>query len=151
MSVARHHAEWLSMVPNTGPFISMPVLLDIFPAGLSAHDPDHYRQLRRAYSEWEDNNEEPSPSPDVHLSWIKYVLTQTLEIDRDLLVEGQAIPPTLQHELPEHSDLLKPDIVLNDPTSGKARLLVRHYPVKQSLSSYLQGSRWKASPETRMT
>ena len=33
-SVARHHAEWLSLVEVSGPFLSMPVLLEVFPDGL---------------------------------------------------------------------------------------------------------------------
>ena len=34
MSIARHHAEWLSLVPVSGPFLSLPVLLEAFPYGL---------------------------------------------------------------------------------------------------------------------
>ena len=45
MSIARHHAEWLSLIEISGPFLSMPVLLDIFPQGLDAHDPDLSRVL----------------------------------------------------------------------------------------------------------
>ena len=41
MSIARHHAEWLSLVEVSGPFLSMPVLMRVFPQGLEAHDPDH--------------------------------------------------------------------------------------------------------------
>jgi hypothetical protein len=36
MSIARHHAEWLSLVEVSGPFLSMPVLLRVFPQGLDA-------------------------------------------------------------------------------------------------------------------
>src|SRR5262249_35896469 len=36
MSIARHHAEWLSLVEVSGPFLSMPVLLEAFPTGLEA-------------------------------------------------------------------------------------------------------------------
>ena len=39
MSIARHHAEWLPLVEVSGPFLSMPVLLEAFPQGLEAHDP----------------------------------------------------------------------------------------------------------------
>ncbi len=28
MSIAKHHAEWLSLMEISGPFLSMPVLLD---------------------------------------------------------------------------------------------------------------------------
>ena len=31
MNIARHHAEWLSLVETSGPFLSVPVLLRVFP------------------------------------------------------------------------------------------------------------------------
>ena len=34
MSVSRHHADWLSLVESSGPFLSLPVLLRAFPQGL---------------------------------------------------------------------------------------------------------------------
>ena len=46
MSTARHHAEWLSLVEASGPFLSMPVLLKAFPQGLVAHDSAVMRQVR---------------------------------------------------------------------------------------------------------
>ena len=46
MSITRHHNEWLSLVPNSGPFLSLPVLAQAFPQGLDAHDADHARRLR---------------------------------------------------------------------------------------------------------
>ena len=36
MSITRHHNEWLSLVPNSGPFLSLPVLANAFPQGLDA-------------------------------------------------------------------------------------------------------------------
>ena len=51
MNIARHHAEWLSLIEVSGPFLSMPVLLRIFPQGLDAHDPERSRLLRMAYDE----------------------------------------------------------------------------------------------------
>jgi hypothetical protein len=151
MSIARHHAEWLSLVPVSGPFLSLPVLMEAFPQGLDAHDAEHARLLRLAYEEWDDSFQKKSADPSVHEAWIKFVLTKTLEFDESLLAEGQAIPQTLQVEVPEHGELLKPNIVLNDPATKKARMLVRTYPRTQDLTSYVAGSRWKASPETRMT
>jgi hypothetical protein len=52
MSIARHHAEWLSLVPVSGPFLSLPVLMESFNAGLEPHDPDHSRLLRQEYGNW---------------------------------------------------------------------------------------------------
>lgn len=151
MSIARHHAEWLSLVPVSGPFLSLPVLMEAFPQGLDAHDPEHARLLRLAHEEWDDSFSRGRPDPAVHDAWIKFVLTKTLEFDESLLAEGQAIPQTLQVEVPEHGELLKPSIVLNDTATKKARMLVQTYPRPQDLSSYVAGSRWKASPDTRMT
>ena len=151
MSIARHHAEWLSLVPVSGPFLSLPVLMEAFPQGLDAHDAEHARLLRLAYEEWDDSFQKKNADPSVHEAWIKFVLTKTLEFDESLLAEGQAIPQTLQVEVPEHGELLKPNIVLNDPATKKARMLVQTYPRSQDLTSYVAGSRWKASPDTRMT
>ena len=49
MSTARHQAEWLSLVEASGSFLSLPVLLKAFPAGVDAHDPEHLKRLRSAY------------------------------------------------------------------------------------------------------
>ncbi len=40
MSTKRHHAEWLSLVEVSGPFLTMPVLEKVFPQNLDAHDPE---------------------------------------------------------------------------------------------------------------
>ena len=55
MSMNRNHNEWLSRVPNSRPFLSLPVLVRAFPQGLDAHAPDHVRQLRLAFDEWDEN------------------------------------------------------------------------------------------------
>ncbi len=45
MSIARHHTEWLSLLETSGPFLSMPVLLRVFPQGLDEDDLDHRREV----------------------------------------------------------------------------------------------------------
>ncbi len=80
MSIARHHAEWLSLLEISGPFLSMPVLMRAFPQGLDADDPAHAGELRAAYEEWADNQGGLSPDPAIHTAWIRYVLRQTLEL-----------------------------------------------------------------------
>ena len=49
MSTARHHSEWMNLVEVSGPFLSLPVLLRVFPQGLDAHDAEHARSLRLAF------------------------------------------------------------------------------------------------------
>lgn len=151
MSIARHHAEWLSLVPVSGPFLSLPVLMETFNTGLEPHDPEHVRLLRQEYANWQESFEKRKADPGPHHNWIKFVLTKTLELDDRLLIEGQAIPQTLHVEVPEHHELLRPSIVVNDPGTKKARLLVQIYPRSQELTSYVANSQWKASPDTRMT
>ncbi len=151
MSIARHHAEWLSLVPVSGPFLSLPVLMEAFNTGLEPHDPEHVRLLRQEYANWQESLEKRKADPAVHYHWIKFVLTKTLDLDEHVLVEGQAIPQALHVEVPEHHELLRPSIVVTDPSSTKARLLVQVYPRSQELTSYVANSAWKASPDTRMT
>jgi hypothetical protein len=47
-SVSRHHADWLSLVEVSGPFVSLPVLMRIFPQGLEPRDPAQADEKSRA-------------------------------------------------------------------------------------------------------
>ena len=149
MSITRHHNEWLSLVPNSGPFLSLPVLAQAFPQGLDAHDAEHARRLRLAFDEWDDNQLGQRPDPGIHRAWVKFVLAETLGYD-DLLAEGQEIPQTLKSDVAEYGETLRPDWIVNDPATKKARLLVQIYPRSQSLTKPVATSRWKTSPDTRM-
>ena len=151
MSIAHHHAEWLSLVPVSGPFLSLPVLMEAFNAGLEPHDPDDSRLLQQEYGNWQASFEKRKAGPAPHQQWVKFVLTKTLELDERVLAEGQAIPQTLQTEVPEHHELLRPSLVVIDPNTKQPRLLVKTYLRSQELTSYVVSSLWKASPDTRMT
>ena len=87
MSIARHHAEWLSLVPVSGPFLSLPVLMEAFNTGLEPHDPEQSRLLRQEYGNWLEACERRKADPAPHRSWIKFVFTKTLDLldDRVLL------------------------------------------------------------------
>ena len=150
MSIARHHAEWLSLLEISGPFLSMPVLMRAFPQGLDADDPAHAGELRAAYEEWADNQGGLSPDPAIHTAWIRYVLRQTLELPDELLAERQGIPEGLKATLPEHGETLRPDVMLVAPGTGQPRLLIQVYPAGQSLDKTLPDRPWKANPATRM-
>jgi hypothetical protein len=154
MSTARHHAEWLSLVEASGPFLSMPVLLQVFPNGLEAHDSDQMRMLRSAHEEWQDNQQGLRPEPAIHRAWVEFVLKETLGFLDEVLLTGQAIPAGLQVVMAEHQETLRPDWVVVNPSGtegvGKPRLLVQVLPAEQGLEKGLKGSRWAASPATRM-
>jgi hypothetical protein len=150
MSVARHHAEWLSLIEASGPFLSMQVLLDVFPQGLEAHDSERFRILRQAYEEWLDSQAQSSPDKAIHYTWVKWVLQEILEYPDENLLEEQKIPNSWQVNVKEYSETLRPDWVLFDDEASRPRLLVQMVPANQDLEKTLANSRWKASPATRM-
>ena len=148
MSVARHHAEWLSLVVTSGPFLSMPVLLRVFPQGLEQRDPAKASRLREAYEDWLERGEK---QPAIHHAWIRHVLTELLEYPSEFLVEGQAIPPGMEAVMANYGETLRPEFVLKHHDAGhKPLLLIEHYAPDQDLEKPVAGKVWKASPGTRM-
>lgn len=150
LSIESHHTEWLSLIEVSGPFLSIPVLKRAFPQGLEAHDPEHLKELRLAYAEWEEDKY----SPAVHRAWVEYVLRETLGFSDEVLREGQSLPPGLEVRVAQHDEVLRPEFALvtpkGVPNEGKARLLVQICAPGQELEEPLAGYRWKASPSTRM-
>ena len=152
MSIARHHNEWLSLIEISGPFLSLPVLMRTFPQGLEALDRDGLAELRLAYEEWLDDQNSLRPSPAIHSVWVRYVLEHVLGFEKSHLLEGPAIPATLQAFVAEQGETLRPDlaIVSNDPSAQKPRMLIQICPITQGLEKSMQNHRWKASPAMRM-
>jgi len=151
-----HHAEWLSLIEVSGPFLSVPVLDRVFPQGLDAHDPEHLRNLKIAYQQWDD---EAGPeavrfNAAMHRAWVEYIVTDTLGYPEDLIKKGQGLPARLEARVAEHGETLRPDYALVNPKGvegeGKPRLLIQILQPDQDLEKPLTGSRWKASPDTRM-
>ena len=137
-SIAKHHAEWLSLVETSGPFLSMPVLMRVFPQGLEPHEPDRSRALRLAHEEWEEKQHQAP----VHNAWIRHVLHDVLEYDESVLMTGQDIPQSLQISIPGHGDVIRPDVVLQNPSvkpdSLEIRMLVQAVPPEQNLDRPLK-------------
>lgn len=154
MSNKKHHAEWLSLLEISGPFVSLPVLEKVFPQGLDAHDPEHARRMRLAFDEWETNQTGPKPSPAIHNAWIQFVLKETLTLPDEVLAARQSIPQTLKATHAEAGETIRPDFLVRNPQgipdAGKPRLLIQVYPADQCLEKHVHGLRWKASPADRM-
>lgn len=138
-SIAQHHAEWLSLVEISGPFLSMPVLVRAFPNGLDVRDTAQAQELRAAYEEWLDNQQGLRAEAAIHRAWIEYVLADLLRFDATVLKPRDMLDPAEQNRwtvrIPEHATILQPDYVLYDPpgrqpqdtpqgTPPTARLLV---------------------------
>jgi hypothetical protein len=143
--ITRHHADWLSLVEVSGPFLSLPVLGRALPQGLDAVDPEVAATVRRAHTEWQDE-------PALQGQWVRWVLGELLGFGAGVLVEGPAVPATLAHAVPEHGETLRPDLAVLEPGRDRAaaRLLVAVWPVEQPLDERLAGARWAASPLDRM-
>lgn len=149
MSIARHHNEWLSLLEVSGPFLSMPVLLRVFPQGLDALDRDQSTELRLAYEEWVDNQNSLRPETAIHSIWVRYVLENVLGFERNQVQEGPAIAAHLKATIAEQGETLRPDLAISDDPA-RVDLLVNIYPFGQGLDKVLHDHRWKASPATRM-
>ena len=149
-NTTRHHADWLSLVEVSGPFVSLPVIQRVFPHGLDPRDPAQAKALRAAYEEWQDN----PTAPGKQHAWVMHVLTAVLGYPPGLLAEGQRIPAGTEANMPEMGETLRPDFALVGPsgsdTAGQAQLLIASYPNAQSLDKPVIGKHWKATPATRM-
>lgn len=149
-TVARHHADWLSLVEVSGPFVSLPVLLRVFPQGLDARDPAQAKALREAYEEWQDN----PAAPGKQRAWLLHVCTALLTYPLNQISEGQTLPVGLEARMPEMGETLRPDFALVGPagtdSAGQAQLLITGYPAEQALDKPVVGKHWKATPATRM-
>lgn len=149
-TVARQHADWLSLVEVSGPFVSLPVLLRAFPHGLDARDPVQAKALREAYEEWQDN----PTAPGKQRAWLLHVCTALLAYPLNQISEGQSLPAGLEARMPEMGETLRPDFALVGPagtdSAGQAQLLISGYPAEQALDKPVIGKHWKATPATRM-
>lgn len=149
-NTTRHHADWLSLVDVSGPFVSLPVIQRVFPQGLDPRDSAQAKALRASYDEWQDN----PTAPGKQHTWVMHVLTNLLGYPPGLLAEGQRIPAGTEANMPEMSETLRPDFALLAPgggdTTGTAQLLINSYPSTQSLDKPVIGKHWKATPATRM-
>jgi hypothetical protein len=152
MSIARHHNEWLSLIEVSGPFMSLPVLMRVFPQGLDALDREGMTELRLVYEEWLDDQNGLRPSPAIHSVWVRYVLEHVLGFEKTNLLEGPEIPTSLKAFIAEQGETLHPDLIISasDPSSTIPRVLIQIHPTTQGLEKTMQGRRWKASPAMRM-
>ena len=149
MSVARQHAEWLSLMDVSGPFLSVSVLREAFPNGLAAHDSALAAELRAAYDAWSDPEEAGYDDVEaVHRAFVDFVLQRVLgfretdwERDPERL-RRYAVQPAV------HPVELVPTAALMEGDDARMLLMVtdRDVPVDQPVP----GEAWTAAPRERM-
>ena len=103
-----------------------------------------------AYDEWADNQAGARPDPAIHPQWLRFVLGNVLEMPREVLAEGPALPAGLSAHIADENETLRPDIAILSPDERKPRLLIKLYPAGQDLDKAVAGQHWTASPATRM-
>ena len=90
------HAEWLSLIEISGPFLTVSMLDEAFPQGLEAVETPKRQKLRAAYEEWcEALDQEDKLLPELHREWVRLVLTEMLEYDQESLVHAGDWPDEL--------------------------------------------------------
>lgn len=147
MTVARHHADWLSLVDISGPFLSLQVLLRVFPQQLPQLDSGLAAQTRLAFTEWEDAEGDRA----IHTAWLQYVLGQVLKFPDEVLLSGQGMPAGLEFTVVEHGETLRPQWAIKRPEDERPAMLVVSYPHDQGLDKPTANAGWRtASPATRM-
>jgi len=156
MSVSKHHAEWLSLIEVSGPFLTLPVLERVFPQGLDPADSDHAAKLSLEREEWVEIHRAEGPDAvEAHRGWVRTVLEETLELGPKVLLSDDHVPKDIRAEVTEHREILHPDFVVVDPSDGPSRgkphLLGAVWPFGQDLEGGIEGSAWAASPAERMT
>jgi hypothetical protein len=150
------HAEWLSLIEISGPFLAEPVLQEAFRQGLEGLEPAKKTTVRQAYDEWRDalDHDDPDLSK-IHRAWIDLILGQILELDEngdaEILKPAEKLPENLRCDLPEHGISLRPDYAVMDGTSdNRPLILIVVYEPEISLSESFKGDGWPASPAERM-
>jgi hypothetical protein len=147
MATSKLHAEWLSLIEVSGPFLTLPVLTRAFPAGLEPTDRELVEELRVAYAEVTDD-------PALSGRWTAWVLERLLCLPEEVLRHGSAVPGRLTHRVSEYGVELRPSYAVVGPDGEKddptAKLMVMDWPWGTRLDQRPQGSSWAATPIDRM-
>ena len=98
-SITKTHSDWLSLIEISGPFVSIPILAEVFPQGVEDVAPEAARSLKADYEFWQENADDPA----VHSAWVRLVLESLLgyatvetEDVPSVLLSGQGIPAGLK-------------------------------------------------------
>jgi hypothetical protein len=135
-----HHAEWLSLVQTSGPFLTIPTLKRALPDGLD-EPPANLPELRLAYTEWQDN-------PELQRRWVRWVLDELLGLGHATSEATEADP---SHYVAEQGVAIRACYVVRDHTTETSFpvLLVHRVAQHQALNRPIPGERWAASPLDR--
>ena len=156
MSDLSQHAEWLSLIDVSGPFLAEPVLKQVFPQGLEQINPLNRKSVRQAYEEWREAIDLEDPQlPAFHKAWVDLVLKRVLELDEDdeedILKPQAKLSDALTHLIPEHGIELRPNYaVVDEQNDDRPLMLIQVYHHDASMNEPVRGDGWTTSPAERM-
>lgn len=149
MSIADLHAEWLSLIDVSGPFLSVSVLKDVFPNGLVTHDAAIAAEFRKVYDAWSDPEDAGlEDSEALQRAFLNFVLERVLGFRDGDLVRDPSRLKSFSATEEAHGTVLEPTAVL---VSGERPvMLVSAWPRAVSVDQPVPGDAWSASPRERM-
>ncbi|MDX2817727.1 hypothetical protein PV410_35235 [Streptomyces sp. PA03-5A] len=153
------HQRWLDLTEVSGPFLTMPVLLDAWPQ-LDALDKTERTRLRARHADWQTDTTAGRDE------WIAYILRTLLGWDdaltlrqgedEDLALDRLSLP------VPEHDTTVRPDFVLTEPgaplaaepdaesAAKRVRLLGLVLPTGTAPTARTTRDDWAATPADRL-
>ncbi|MFE3047668.1 Eco57I restriction-modification methylase domain-containing protein [Streptomyces albidoflavus] len=148
----RHHLSWLELVDVSGPFLTLPVLLEHWDPGLDALERPARQALREAHEQWQQGRAAGQGE------WITFVLRELLEWQDALRIADGDDPfatdsaelDKLALDVPQHETRIRPDFALFEPGTGKPALLGLILPIGTDPTRRLKGSAWSATPADRL-
>lgn len=153
MPSSDQHLDWLHLVEDSGPFLTLPVLERVFPQGLDARDPDLARDVKHAYREWRTEVDGGASSGRIHEAWVRLILERVLGYTDEVLVSNEACD-AFGVDVPEHHERIEPNFLLRGPDAStedeSPRLAIQIWRADQGLEEGIEGSPWAASPANRM-
>ena len=150
MSAGTLHTTWLSLIDRSGPFLSVQVLESALPQGLEAVQTKFKQKLRLAYEEWRDAIDNGDPQlKELHKEWIKLVLADILEYDKNCLVPNSLAEIKYTNE--ELAVVYAPTFVVKSPVSNKVRFFIETLPPESDIDKPLEGDPWPVSVAEKMT
>lgn len=143
--IARLHGDWRQLLEPVEPFLTVPVLKRAFPDGLPS-----VTTARRAEVRTHLGALGAGGDPAARAVWIEWALG-TLLGHGPRLRHGAGLPAGLEHAVPEHGVVLRPDYAVVGPAAPgsdgpeRPRLLVRVVEPGTPIVGRIPGDRWAAS------
>ena len=139
---------WLSQVEVSGIVFSEPVLADTAPTGFRQLEKHEIAQFRKAHDRWKLPKGMVQGDPQIE--WIDFILHEILKLKSSYWRSGADISSRVIARAAETNETLRPHRVLTN--NDEPIMLMYILNENQNLDKPWEeeGSRWKASPSTKM-